>query len=206
MPVTESLRAFVLGGLHAPPSRVLEVGAGDGALADELRAAGHDVLAIDPGSETEAVQPIALADLDVDPGSFDAAVAVVSLHHVHPLERSFARLADAVRAGGMLVVDEIDIGRVDERAAGWWLEQRRLLGHDVELTVGAWIEKARQNIVPVESIVDALVPFFETGPLQHGSYLHRWHLDIALQDEEERLIEEGALPAVGVRFVARRVA
>jgi 2-polyprenyl-3-methyl-5-hydroxy-6-metoxy-1,4-benzoquinol methylase len=41
---------FVLGALPSPPARVLEVGAGGGELAADLRDAGYDVLAIDPCS------------------------------------------------------------------------------------------------------------------------------------------------------------
>ena len=61
---------------------MLEIGAGDGELAAALAAAGYEVVAIDPASEADNVRRVALHELDEPP--FDAAVAVVSLHHVEP--------------------------------------------------------------------------------------------------------------------------
>src|SRR5205085_8749573 len=90
------LRAFVRANLPEPPARVLEVGAGAGQLAGALRAAGYDVLAIDPEPESDDVRAVALADLAEPAGSFTAAVAVVSLHHVDPLEASCRRLGELV--------------------------------------------------------------------------------------------------------------
>src|SRR6476619_6773566 len=102
--------AYVRSALGPAPLRVLEVGAGEGELAAHLRGAGHDVVAIDPGPRAEdadGVLPLALADVDEPDDSFDAAVAIVSLHHVEPLGPSFDRLAALLRPGAPLVVDEI---------------------------------------------------------------------------------------------------
>src|SRR5687768_15935654 len=118
MPSTDVL-AFVRAALMAPPAHVLEIGAGRGELATLLRDGGYEVTAIDPAAEDDApVQRAALLDVT---GSFDAAVAVVSLHHVEPLAESCEHLATLVRPAGLLVVDEFDVERFDERAAQWWL-------------------------------------------------------------------------------------
>jgi 2-polyprenyl-3-methyl-5-hydroxy-6-metoxy-1,4-benzoquinol methylase len=105
--------AFARGVLPEPPARVLEVGAGDGELAAALRAAGYDVTAIDPkaGAGT-GVEPTALIDAT---GAYDAAIAVVSLHHVEPLADSCEHLARLIEPGGVLAIDELDVGRYDER-------------------------------------------------------------------------------------------
>src|SRR4051794_3712498 len=95
--------------LPPPPARLLEVGAGGGALALELAQAGYDVVAIDPEPGAPHVRAVALADVEEPDASFDAALAVVSLHHVEPLESSLQRLASLVRPGGRLVVDELDV-------------------------------------------------------------------------------------------------
>jgi len=114
--------AYVRSALPPPPARVLEVGAGDGMLAATLSAAGYDVTAIDPNGEAPVV-PVPLLDVDAPPRSFDAAVAVVSLHHVVPLAQSLRRLADVMRHGARLAVDELDVDVLDERAAAWWIER-----------------------------------------------------------------------------------
>jgi hypothetical protein len=120
--------AFVRAALPATPARLLEVGAGSGELADVLSRGGYDVVAIDPASQSPAVRSVALHELEEPAASFHAAIAVVSLHHVEPLPESCRKLGELVRSGGTLVVDEFDVERFDERAASWWLAQRRAAG------------------------------------------------------------------------------
>jgi SAM-dependent methyltransferase len=201
--LTRDLVAFVRASLPDPPANVLEIGAGRGELARELRAAGYAVTAIDPAAEPDSgveARPLLEAH-----GSFDAAVAIVSLHHVDPLEESFGHLASLLPAGAPLVVDEIDADRYDERAAGWWLAQRRALGspHDHEDPAGM-VHGLREHIHPLAAVQAALAPHFEVGPAVRVAYLHRWELHPTLRDIEVSLIADGLLPAVGARLVAVR--
>ena len=140
---------FVRASLPEPPARVLEVGAGDGQLAAALRDLGHDVTAVDPKGEAPGVQPVALLDLEAPAGSYDAAVAIVSLHHVEPLAESVAHLARLVRPGGTLVIDEIDVDRLDERAVRWQILQREAAGHERTATPPTVVEEMRHHIVSV---------------------------------------------------------
>lgn len=201
--VSRDVSTFVRAGLPPPPARVLEVGAGEGALARELAEAGYGVVAIDPESTTDDVLPVPLAALDEPDASFDAAVAVVSLHHVEPLEPSCTRLAEVLRSGAPLVIDEFDVAVFDERAAAWLLEQRHAYGHVVDKTAELVAELVAE-LHPLSAITAALAPAFDVGPARRGSYLYRWDLDDALRGVEERLIAERALPAVGARLVATR--
>jgi SAM-dependent methyltransferase len=180
---------------------VLEVGAGGGELAVALRGDGHDILAIDPASETPDVRAVALADLDEPPASFDAALAVVSLHHVEPLGASLGRLAELVRAGGTLVVDEFDVERFDERAAAWWRARRD--GHDVPAAAEI-VADLRHHIHPLALLRAELEPWFALGDTVRGPYLHRWNLPPGLLGEEERAIAAGEIPATGARIVGTR--
>jgi SAM-dependent methyltransferase len=201
--VSGEVLRFVLGGLPAAPARLLEVGAGEGELAAALGDSGYEVVAIDPAGEPPVV-PVALNDLDEPDGSFDAAVAVVSLHHVEPLEESIAKLGRLLRPGGVIVVDEFDVGELDERAAGWWIERRRELGLEAPQDPAALVDEMRAHIHPVARIYELLGGPFELAPLARGPYLHRWHLDHGLRPVEEALIARGELPATGARFSGRR--
>ena len=201
MPSTDVL-AFVRAALPPPPARVLEIGAGSGELAAELRDGGYDVTAIDPAAAEHAgVQRAALLDVD---GTFDAAVAVVSLHHVEPLRESCEHLATLVVPGGLLIVDEFDVARLDERAAQWWLSQRRAAGHADEHDAAGLIAFMRHHVHALQQVVEALAPHFVLGAPVPVPYLHRWNLDPGLRAVEQRLIAHGTLPATGARLVATR--
>ena len=189
--------AFVRAALPAPPARVLEVGAGDGGLAAALTDAGYDVVAIDPASEAANVRRVALHELDDVP--FDAAVAIVSLHHVEPLVESCERLAALVRPGGVLVIDEVDFERFDERAARWWLDHADRDDDPAEMVAGV-----QGHMHTVERLREALAPWFATGEPVRGPYLYRWNLPPGLLEAEVELIASGGLPATGARLVSRR--
>ena len=195
MPATDVI-AFMRATLPPPPARVLEVGAGDGELAAALSAAGYDVVAIDPGSEAGNVRRLALHELEEEP--FDAAMAVVSLHHVEPLAESLARLAAHVRPGGVLAIDEIDFERLDQRAARWWLDRS---GHGGE---PADVLGVIDHMHSLARLREVLGPDFELGEPVRGAYLYRWNIPTDVRAEEEAAIAAGDLPAMGARLVGIR--
>ena len=194
MPSPE-VHAYVRAALPPPPVKVLEIGAGGGELAEQLRAGGYDVTAIDPAGGPGVVQ-IPLHEVE---GTFDAAVAVVSLHHVEPLDASLERLAGVLAPGARLVVDEFDVGRYDEAAARWWLSHADH-DHDPADLVG----DLRRHLHPVDTITAALAPWFDVSEPVRGAYLHRWEIDPGLRGEEEAEIAAGRIPATGARFIATR--
>jgi SAM-dependent methyltransferase len=189
---------FVRAALPPPPARVLEVGAGSGELAAELRSGGYDVVAIDPAGGPEIVQ-VPLHQLDEPAGSFAAAVAVVSLHHVEPLASSCARLAELLAPGAPLVVDEFDVGRYDEAAARWWLDHT-----DRDEEPAALVAHLRAHLHSLDHVIAGLRPWFDIGPPVRGAYLYRWEIDPGLRTAEEELIAAGGIPATGARFIATR--
>jgi SAM-dependent methyltransferase len=198
-----SLLGFVFDALPRAPVRVLEVGAGDGALAEAIAAAGYEVVAIDPASGADNVRPVPLHELSEPPDSFDAAVAVLSMHHVEPLPESCRRLAGVIRPGGTLVLDEFDVERFDTAAARWWLDQHEL-GSEGERRPEAIVEDLRHHCHSFSELLAVLEEWFELTQPIRGPYLYRWKLSPEVRDVEERLIAAGRLAETGVRVVGTR--
>src|SRR4051794_5530415 len=190
--VAEAVEEFVRASLPRPPARVLEVGAGSGELARLLAGAGYDIVAIDPAGEDD-VLPVALLDVAEPDASFDAAVAVVSLHHVEPFAPSCGRLAEVVRPGGALVVDEFDVARFDEPSAAWLLERWRETGRERDRDAAEMVAELRAHLHPLATIREALGEWFELGPVTRTSYLYRWYLGEEFRGAEEELIAAGSL-------------
>jgi hypothetical protein len=123
---------------------------------------------------------------------------------VEPLQASCAHLAELLPPGGVLAIDELDVARYDERVTTWWLHQRRAAGHDDDHTPASILEGMRGHIHTLDTVREALAPYFDLGEPVRGPYLHRWHLPPGLRESEERLIGEGKLPATGARIVSTR--
>ena len=202
--MTGDVAAYVCANLPSPPARILEVGAGEGRLAQHLRDVGHDVLAIDPEPGGPGVDRVSLHELDEPPASFAAAVAVVSLHHVEPFEPSCRRLAEVVRPGGALVVDEFDVARFDEPSAQWLLDRWRETGRERGRAPAEMVAELRAHLHPLAAIRATLGDWFEVGPVARDSYLYRWYLGEEFREAEEELIAAGSLPRLGARFAGTR--
>jgi len=97
---------------EAAPSHVLEVGCGEGELAERLVGElGVELVAVD---QSERMVELArsrgvdarvgdVQQLPFEDGSFDVAVAAWMLYHVPALDRALAELARVLRPGGRLV-------------------------------------------------------------------------------------------------------
>src|SRR6185312_6674319 len=151
------VRATALDALREGFAVTLDTAASRGIDA-ALRAMGWEVVAVDPAADgAPGVEPIPLLEVAGDDASFDAAVAIVSLHHVEPLAASCARLAALVRPGGVLAVDEFDVARFDERAAAWQGAQRAAAGRKAPDHPEAWVGDIRHHMHPVAEIRSVLV-------------------------------------------------
>jgi SAM-dependent methyltransferase len=128
----------------------------------------------------------------------------VSLHHVDPLAESLRRLAEALKPGGTLLVDEFGVAAFDVTAAGWWLERRHAFSREDVPTADEVVDRHRAHLHPLRRIVAALESCFEVGLPVRGAYLYRWNLGESFRKEEEDAIAQAQIPAVGARLVARR--
>jgi SAM-dependent methyltransferase len=97
---------------EATPRCVLEVGGGEGELAERIRnELGAEVIGIDQSERMAEIQRQKGIDarvgdaqeLPFGDGEFDVAVAAWMLYHVRDLERTLSELGRVLRPGGRLV-------------------------------------------------------------------------------------------------------
>jgi SAM-dependent methyltransferase len=210
---------FVRSQLPPPPAKVLEVGCGSGELARSLSVGGWRVTGVDPEAPEDGLFVRAtVEDLDVEVhGHFDAAVAVLSLHHAGELVNVLDKVCSLLKPGGVFVVDEFRKEHLADRAtaAFFYHQQLSLLhagrkgarggGHQPsDGTFEAWHARVTGHRAAVHGEGDVLAPLrerFLTRSLSYGPYLFRHGLDAEVEPLERKLISEGGIQATGLRWV-----
>jgi SAM-dependent methyltransferase len=145
LPTRETL-AFLERVLPPAPSRILEVGAGDGAVSLALASQGYDVTALDESLDApargDAVRWIERDFLHFDgDGAFDVVLFTRSLHHMAPLDDALGRAIQALAPGGRVVAEEFAYDRVNLPTARWFYDLRTVLGAGGLLHSGAGTEE-----------------------------------------------------------------
>jgi ubiquinone/menaquinone biosynthesis C-methylase UbiE len=188
----ETLR-FLDRHLPTPPARVLEVGAGDGAVAVALADRGYAATALDlPGGEPRThagVEWIEADFLHYEPGRpFDAVLFTRSLHHMQPIERALDRAREALAPEGLLIAEEFAFDRVNVHTARWLYDLESVLvaagivapappEHEAERRPLARWRLEHQHDPPLASGHDMLAAVrerFELKAVEEAPYLYRY--------------------------------
>lgn len=216
---SSGVEAFVRSQLPPPPARVLEVGCGNGELALALVAAGWQVVAVDPrapdGKPFVRTSVEKLDASDFEP--FDAAVAVLSLHHAGALGNVLDTVRALLKPGGVFLVDEFRKDRLADRdTAAFYYYQRLALHHAGRRTDGGhspvqgsfenWFSRTseRVGVHREDALLEALEERFTTRSLTYGPYLFRQGLGADVEPLERKLIAEGGIQPTGLRWVGVR--
>lgn len=229
---TDEVAQFVLQALRGVEGRVLEVGAGNGALASRLRSHGIELDAIDksPSAVAEAEadgEEVTEADwLDWHTAPYAAVVFTRSLHHIEPLELAVAHIAE-VAPGGLVIGDEHAAEDLDERGAQLLGDARALLsaaGMTTALTSFAvdplaahrYRTTVEHPISTGAAVLQCLGDHAEVLHLERTPFVARFvtqfldashpraaEVSAALVDIEHARIDAGLMPAIGFRFIAR---
>jgi SAM-dependent methyltransferase len=199
------LAEFVLAHLQRPPARVLEVGCGQGELAQALAAAGHDVLAIDPEAPSGRLfRRVTLEDFAA-PGPFDAVVASRSLHHLPDLGLAVDKIALLLRPGGALVVNDFAKERLVGTTAEWYYERRRALeaagGGVAPGSFDECLHEEHADIHTFDAMRRELDRRFHERFFAWVPYLHDELQGVTSAEEERALVAAGAIQATGFRYV-----
>ena len=98
-------------------AKVLDVGAGEGALVERYRRRGWDVLGVDSAYESPHVRRADLLSLPFDSGAFDAALCLDVLEHVDLLDqtRALGEIARILKPGGHLLLSVPNLAHLHSR-------------------------------------------------------------------------------------------
>lgn len=190
--VADTMR-FLERALPAPPARVLEVGAGEGALAERLVARGHHVVALDRDSAAAAAARARGLDvverefLDYQEGGFDVVLFTRSLHHMSPIDGTLDHARARLKPGGVLVAEEFAVDRVDRDTAAWlyWMEgalaAEGVLGQEPPDTPDDPFERWRAEhderhapIHPADVMLSGIAARFPLRLVEPAAYLYRY--------------------------------
>jgi SAM-dependent methyltransferase len=180
-----------------PNSRVLDVGCGDGGLVRRLARGGLDAFGVDPRAPAEPRLIQERVESLGGVGKFDAICAVMSLHHAH-LEPVFATLTRLLRPAGHLFAYEFAWEAYDERAASW-LGVRDT--SEADNSVAGW-HAEHAELHRANSVRAAIAGAFDLEIELERPYLARMLRADDLEREEQAMIDDGKLPALGRWYVA----
>jgi SAM-dependent methyltransferase len=222
--------------LAGGPLRLLEVGAGEGELAQALAALGHRVTALD--ADPDSVEAARRRGLDArvarwpdfEGGPYDAVVFSRSLHHMEDLGGTVRRAREVVVPGGLLLAEEFDVAGVDAATLEWFTEAARRCAAAVPIgpdapalvtaaisgggaTLEAWAEEHGPDLHTAEPMRQAIESHFDLAPVVTAPYLFRYlawampETPAALDILETILKEERRLGGRGdIRLLGRRFA
>jgi SAM-dependent methyltransferase len=199
-PLVVGFADFVLAQLAQAPSRVLDVGCGDGQVALALAASGHDVTAIDPVAPEGLIFERVTLEEFVPSDPFDVVIASRSLHHVHELGLAVDKIA---QLAPLLVVEEFAWDRFDERTAAWYLTQRDGPVKSVQECLREW-NAEHAGLHGYEMLRTQLDRRFRERFFAWRPYLHRYPEVRADRESEQALIDAGGINALGFRYVGTR--
>jgi SAM-dependent methyltransferase len=112
-------------------STILDVGCGDGLVAQELVKAGFNVMAIDSNEEAVSrstaigIDTVHSTLLDFENGQFDVLVVSRALHHMPPIVESVKKLDSLLKPSGILVIEDFGFELIDQPAAAWLIAKTR---------------------------------------------------------------------------------
>jgi len=98
-------------------AKILDVGAGEGALVERYRGRGWDILGVDSAYESPNVRRADLLSLPFDCGAFDTALCLDVLEHVGLLDqpRALSEIARVLKPGGGLLLSVPNLAHLHSR-------------------------------------------------------------------------------------------
>jgi len=162
---------------------------------------------------------------------FDVILFTRSLHHIHPLRKAVEAAAGCLRSGGRIIVEDFDYESADERTLRWFASVSRVVAasgllverHELidgilatDGSLAAWRKHHENDLSSAIEIAATLETVFGEVVTENAAYYFRYlakamgelnqrdAVTEALAQQEGELISQGAITALGRRFVATR--
>lgn len=159
---------------------------------------------------------------------YDVVFFSRSLHHIHPVEEALERADALLKPHGLLIVEDFGVELADARSVAWLYGAESLLQKagllicetdeyrmdDDHLARWKTYHSRHHHLADSATMRDRLRERFAAKPEERAPYLYRYLLDSIEPTErglaiarhliawELNLIAAGALPAIGIRWVA----
>ncbi len=134
----------------APPGPVLDVGAGDGAMMDALRAYGHEAVGLERSPTRPDVRKSEFTE--EEEGAWAAIIFWHSLEHLPEPSTAIDRASSLLLDGGVLIVAVPNSASLQARLFGDRWFALDLPRHLVHLTAGALLNRLRATGLQVERV------------------------------------------------------
>lgn len=179
-----------------PYGAILEIGCGDGAVAQQLHLLGHEVTAIDTdadavaGARKKSVNAEEARWPDFPSMLMDAIAFTRSLHHMDDLNGAIAAARSRLRDGGVLLIEDFAFYEADEQTSAWFAAQLRsesvasLLSASPDSFAAkilaapkahdAWHSNHGHDLHSIDAMADAVAAEFDIKDRQHVPYLYRY--------------------------------
>jgi len=195
VPTNQTLE-FVLKYLPRRNVRILEVGCGNGELAERLQNIGFEVVAVD--SSAEAVENTKQRGVDArvaefpdfDESAFDAILFTRSLHHLQALDETVAKTHQLLNPNGLVLVEDFAFNEASEATIEWLYGVVSILDLSGQLNLAednfakdlllgngnyqVWRENHHHHLHSAPTMSNALKGHFESLTETTAPYLYRY--------------------------------
>ncbi|MDR3615501.1 MAG: class I SAM-dependent methyltransferase [Candidatus Obscuribacterales bacterium] len=235
---------FIASAISQKSAPVLDVGCGDGLIAQQVELRGYKVVAIDGSLKSierarrNGVEAIHSKLEDFNHLPFDSIFMSRSLHHMPPLKQTLDKISELLAENGTFVIEDFGFDLADEAACAWLFEQtRRVIAaqsepvhcefhhewlHEhiksPEEAYGRWQKRysVEHQLWSSKQMLSAVKERFVVRTQARVPYLFRFICDFLPATEngarrareifaqEQDLIDDGAIAAVGLRVVVAR--
>jgi 2-polyprenyl-3-methyl-5-hydroxy-6-metoxy-1,4-benzoquinol methylase len=196
-----------------PESEIIEVGCGDGEVAQQLAHHGHHITALD--SDEERVAKARARGVNAEVATWpqfshspaDVITFTRSLHHIDPLDEAVAKARELLKQTGSLLVEDFAFGETDERTVKWFskliqAEEGMINGNEDHFVtrllktndpMAVWCDSHAQALHSIATLRTAISKHFTIKETQSAPYLYRYLIPALPETESGAAIVEYAL-------------